>query len=455
MAYLSTRRRRRIDPLAAAFDLQNRLAMFETGARYNDALAGLQSLRDRVMAAEAEYGDAAINDTNKRWDTGLKTDLSDLASRGLSGSSLRLNATEANRRGRSDELRRVNDNITDRRINADERRTEALYDEMRGRTDMQPNFNQLASLSQGLGQAGYLSGGSYNPIGYGQPGGGQLMSPIMSPGLGPRQGIGLQNSAGYGAARPLMQVGLGPRQGIGMQNSAGYLGTRPTMQIDPGPRQGMYQPPGQTASGLDDVSGASIDRFNNQLAWDSAFNNGYLGGGLLGMGGSGNASYSPMRVGNRFNVDAPQRQYRSSDPSGDAQRAIVATGADPWVSTPNNLVFPSPGAGGSFGDPRAFGRPKVVQGAATAGDNVVVGNPITGTGGGYSSYGAGDQDGGMMPYGAGYFGGRLSGVNPAVALAAARNSNNNARMLSRRAREIQRGAPFRAMNATRDLFSIF
>ena len=267
---------RRIDPLTWAYLQNDQLARTEGEERYLDSIYGMEQLRGRSLGDIGNYGKSFEADINARSQTNLNNLLGDLASRGLSNSSLRSSVVEANNRQKNAELRRLNDDLINRRIQTDERLSNNIYGQMERRTDAMPNANTLAQLSQGLGYAGnpYIAGQYQNP--YTQPG-----RPMIGGRPSPAMGVG--------AANPYIAGGYAPP---------------PTGANLPGGRHGLTQAPmpyaPATANGLDSPYANALSRYQNrQQAMYSPYG---MAGGMMG-GMYGGAELGSTRSPNAVFAD--------------------------------------------------------------------------------------------------------------------------------------------------------
>lgn len=103
-----------------------------------DILALLGDTRGRVMSDLAEFGDSLINDTTKTYTDKRNELLTDLADRGLGGSTKRIAVEAMAQREKDAALNRIKDMLLERRLAADERFTDKAIDQLNRQPAQQP-----------------------------------------------------------------------------------------------------------------------------------------------------------------------------------------------------------------------------------------------------------------------------------------------------------------------------
>lgn len=243
------------DPLISQYMLQDEMARRENEERYLDLVAGRQDTRERIMGDLADYGQSRIDDVNRRADINNKNDVSYLTSRGLGASNIVAGTRRQNDTERERELRRTQDEIINRRVGTDAQLSDQLHSLVERRNDVQPDPNQLARLSQGMGAMGMGYGRSpYNASRYPAP------------------------AFRGGGASPM----LDGRQGYVAGGLAGSYGQNQFLD---------YSRPGQTPGGRDDQFSNALGRYGNRMA------------AMGGYGGAYGSPYGPptsMFPGLRF-----------------------------------------------------------------------------------------------------------------------------------------------------------
>lgn len=105
-----------------------------------DILALLGDTRGRVMSDLAEFGDSLINDTTKTYTDKRNELLTDLADRGLGGSTKRIAVEAMAQREKDAALNRIKDALLDRRLAADERFTDKAIEQLNRQPVQQPQL---------------------------------------------------------------------------------------------------------------------------------------------------------------------------------------------------------------------------------------------------------------------------------------------------------------------------
>ena len=141
-------------------------------SRYLDILQLLGSTRGRTLDALKQFGDSLINDTNQNYDNKRHELITDLADRGLSGSTARIGVETGVQRERDAALNRIKDMLIQDRTNADLGFTDRAAGVMERREDPYPQggdstalIGQLAGL---IASGGGLNGGSLGGGGHQQ-----------------------------------------------------------------------------------------------------------------------------------------------------------------------------------------------------------------------------------------------------------------------------------------------
>lgn len=132
--------------------------------RYQDILEMFGANRERTMNALADFGQSLVDDTNRNYDDKRNELLTDLADRGLSGSTKRIGVEMATQRERDAAVNRIKDMLTENRTQADLGFTDRATGVMERRSDPYPeaNMNSSALLAQ---VAGLLAGGGGGVLG--------------------------------------------------------------------------------------------------------------------------------------------------------------------------------------------------------------------------------------------------------------------------------------------------
>lgn len=133
--------------------------------RYLEGLSGYQNRYERNMNYLEGAGQQEAKDINQSYDNQGDKINQDLVSRGLRGSTIAENMAMGNNRERMNDQGRLQERLRQQRIATDAGLSGDQLRYMEARNDTYPNYNQLASLSEGLGQAGYGVGG-YSGGGY-------------------------------------------------------------------------------------------------------------------------------------------------------------------------------------------------------------------------------------------------------------------------------------------------
>jgi hypothetical protein len=134
-------------------------------SRYDDILNLFGLTRGRVMGNLSQLGNQEISDANKAYDDQRNNMLTDLANRGLSGSTKRIAVEDANQRERSAAVNRIQDSLLQNLSNADERFTDKATGVMERRSDPYPNTGDIGGIISQLVGAfpGALGGASQGP----------------------------------------------------------------------------------------------------------------------------------------------------------------------------------------------------------------------------------------------------------------------------------------------------
>jgi hypothetical protein len=133
-------------------------------SRYNDILELLGSLRGRTLDDLQNMGQQQIADTNESYDNKRKELITDLADRGLSGSTKRIAVESMTKRERDAAVNRIKDALVANRTAADERLTTNATGVMERRSDPYPDTSNIGAivtqLAGLLGRGGSNAGGS-------------------------------------------------------------------------------------------------------------------------------------------------------------------------------------------------------------------------------------------------------------------------------------------------------
>jgi len=203
-------------------------------ARYEDAIAGYQNMRDNIGGYLTNQGQQQQEDINRQYDRFGASQDQDLMNRGLSNTTVRSSVQRGVEEDRGRAMRNSQEQIDRQRLQYETGAQQSLLDFMERRTDQAPSYGDLANLAQGLGTAG---GGS---------GTGVATSPGTGAGAAPSYGSGT-GGAQYPTYNPIFNTGGGVAgQGPGGQNQ------QPQQQAEPayvpstiGYQDGSMQQPGE------------------------------------------------------------------------------------------------------------------------------------------------------------------------------------------------------------------
>ncbi len=138
-------------------------------SRYNDILQQLSDAKGRSLGALDSLSGQEVTDANTSYDNKRNELLTDLADRGLGGSTKRIAVEAMTKRERDAAVNRIKDAMALNKNATDERFTDKTAGVMERRSDPYPNnsnlagiFSQLAPLLSGMG-----GGGGGNPGYYG------------------------------------------------------------------------------------------------------------------------------------------------------------------------------------------------------------------------------------------------------------------------------------------------
>lgn len=167
------------DRLFRDAQLKQQQAFDANQQRRYDILGGLVNTRDRVLGDVNQWGDSLIADTNRAYDVDRKSQLGELAERGLGNSTVRASIQNRNREARERVQSRNKDTILENRTAADERLSNNIFGFEERVNDVYPDMNQFTELAYRLGQSG---AGGMAPMG-----GGNLTigGPAPQPGFTP------------------------------------------------------------------------------------------------------------------------------------------------------------------------------------------------------------------------------------------------------------------------------
>jgi hypothetical protein len=133
--------------------------------RYNDILELFGVTRGRVMNDLADFGQSRVDEENRNWDEARDNLITDLASRGLAGSTARIPVETRTTEGRNRGLREIQDQLRAIRSEADTSFTDKAAGVMERRSDTYPEqkgadiASILGTLMGGMGGGGGMAGG--------------------------------------------------------------------------------------------------------------------------------------------------------------------------------------------------------------------------------------------------------------------------------------------------------
>lgn len=133
-------------------------------SRYLDILELFGDNRQRALADLKGFGDQLVADTTRDYDNKRDDLITDLANRGLAGSTARIPVEMKAKREKDAALNRIKDMLTENRLATDERFTDKAAGVMERRDDPYPE-NRQASLAAILSQLGPLLGGNGGGLG--------------------------------------------------------------------------------------------------------------------------------------------------------------------------------------------------------------------------------------------------------------------------------------------------
>ena len=148
-------------------------------SRYLDILSGRVANRDTILGDVNAYGESGRADINRAYkdrlyDSGVnyKNNMTDLANRGLNGTTERMKFGGQYDKSKTDaldsqqrSLLALNDSLLSQRIGANERLSGGVFDFMERRTDDYPDQSAQQGLWNLLGQGGGLGGGFGGGVG--------------------------------------------------------------------------------------------------------------------------------------------------------------------------------------------------------------------------------------------------------------------------------------------------
>lgn len=168
-----------LEQLAADFKSKINEANAANLARYNEGHGELSSLRDRNQGRVDNWGKSAEADLQERMQEAMGNVSADLASRGLANSNIMPAFKERNARDTAREMQRISEMRDARASEYDTRDTANLVGFVERRNDIAPDYGQLISIADRMGQAEALKafqqqqnqngsqGYNYEPQGYG------------------------------------------------------------------------------------------------------------------------------------------------------------------------------------------------------------------------------------------------------------------------------------------------
>ncbi len=192
--------------------------------RYHEIDQGYQDRYDRNMERVGNWGIAAAQDTNERFDEALGAQKADLASRGFGSSTMGAANIGRNARDRDRELQRISEARDSRAAMYDQQLSADRLKFQERREDTYPDQIQLAALAAKYGQSNAGQGfGGDRPM----PSEAELIDELMN-----RYGHGQQQQQGYQPQTPQRYAG-----GMGGVTARGAAGIQRAMSSQLG---GMY-----------------------------------------------------------------------------------------------------------------------------------------------------------------------------------------------------------------------
>lgn len=210
-------------------------------ARYEDAIAGYQNMRDNISGYLDSQGQQAQEDINRQYDRFGASSDQDLMNRGLSNTTVRSSVQRGVEEDRGRALRNSQEQIDRQRLGFETTAQQGLLDFMERRTDQAPSYGDLANLAQGLGTAG---GGS---------GTGVATSPGTGAGAAPSYGSG-SGGVQYPTYNPVF-------------NTGGVAGQGPTGQGQQTPQQQQQSEPAYVPSTVSYAGDAMQQPGEDPVAW--------------------------------------------------------------------------------------------------------------------------------------------------------------------------------------------
>jgi hypothetical protein len=131
-------------------------------SRYNDILQLYGVTRGDVLGDLENLGGSQRSDINRRWDMSRNNLITDLAERGMAGSTARIPIEASTNEGRGREMERLEDLLRERRAGVKERFVDRAGGTMERRTDAYPDLSSMAGLAGMIGQLDEPPVDSYN-----------------------------------------------------------------------------------------------------------------------------------------------------------------------------------------------------------------------------------------------------------------------------------------------------
>ena len=220
--------------------------------RYDYGLGNLEALRDRNQERVQNFGIAAREDLNERFDQNLANVTASLSDRGLGNSTILDSFNARNARDRERELQRLSEMVDDRAARYDTSDTANAVSFAERRNDVAPDMGQLLQLAQMYGASGAVDGAAGVPATSGASSGGRGMREEESA-IPLQFGMNLPYATSpWNASRiagsvqgayPSLERMMQPTQGMGPIQSNRYPTRRDYSQLDNQqeslPRRGM------------------------------------------------------------------------------------------------------------------------------------------------------------------------------------------------------------------------
>ena len=183
-------------------------------ARYQQIMEGYGGLHGRVLGGMENLGQDQIAESRRAYDQSLAATNAQMATRGMSGTTVGSSIKQGTDRGYQDAVRGIQESAQMRKAGADMSITAGRLGAIERREDEHPDFGNLMALTQGAASGGYGQGygGGY---GYGSG--------------GPSEMFDISEYFGGSGANPYESVAAGM---LGRTASSGAA-TEPWMQRSP------------------------------------------------------------------------------------------------------------------------------------------------------------------------------------------------------------------------------